>query len=105
MTSILYSRSNAFCCCFSQHPSIREFPSRHFYEGLLKDATHLTNPDHVAIGQLPGFWPGGPEVRVMFCHVMGREESPHNYTGPEGREESKHNPQEVQAVVSISSFR
>ena len=50
---------------------------------------------------MPGFWPGGPDVRVVFCHVMGTEESPQDYTGPEGREESKHNPQEVNAVVSV----
>ena len=90
-----------------QHPSIREFPSQHFYGSLLKDAQRLTDPDHMAVGHVPGFWAGGPEVRVVFCHVAGREESPQDYTGPEGREESKHNPQEVQAVVSVvwMSFR
>lgn len=68
---------------------------------MLKDAPHLTSPEHVSVGRLPGFWPGGPDVRVVFCHVMGTEESPQDYTGPEGREESKHNPQEVEAVVSV----
>ena len=82
-----------------QHPSIREFPSQQFYDGLLKDARQLTSPDQLAIGDLPGFWAGGPAVRVVFCDVAGSEESPQDYTGPEGREESKHNPQEVQAVV------
>lgn len=67
---------------------------------MLKDAPHLTSPEHVSVGRLPGFWPGGSHVRVAFCHVMGTEESPQDYTGPEGREESKHNPQEVEAVVS-----
>ena len=67
---------------------------------MLKDAHHLTSPEHVSVGRLPGFWPGGSDVRVVFCHVMGTEESPQDYTGPEGREESKHNPQEVEAVVS-----
>ena len=55
----------------------------------------------MALGHVPGFWAGGPEVRVVFYHVTGSEESPQDYTGPEGREESKHNPQEVEAVVSI----
>ena len=82
-----------------QHPSIREFPSQQFYDGLLKDARQLTSPDQLAVGDLPGFWAGGSAVRVVFCHVAGSEESPQDYTGPEGREESKHNPQEVQAVV------
>ena len=68
---------------------------------MLKDASHLTSPEHVFAGLVPGFWPGGSQVRVVFCHVMGTEESPQDYTGPEGREESKHNPQEVQAVVSV----
>ncbi|XP_068677064.1 3'-5' exoribonuclease HELZ2-like isoform X1 [Montipora foliosa] len=86
---------------YRMHPSIREFPSQHFYGGLLKDSSHLTNPDHIVVGKLPGFWAGGPDVRVMFCHVMGSEASPQDYTGPEGREESKHNPQEVQAVIRI----
>lgn len=67
---------------------------------MLNDAPHLTSPEHVSVGRLPGFWPGGSHVRVAFCHVMGTEESPQDYTGPEGREESKHNPQEVEAVVS-----
>lgn len=82
-----------------QHPSIREFPSQQFYDGLLNDARQLTSPDQLAVGDLPGFWAGGSAVRVVFCHVTGSEESPQDYTGPEGREESKHNPQEVQSVV------
>ncbi len=68
---------------------------------MLKDASHLTSAEHVSVGLVPGFWPGGSQVRVVFCHVMGTEESPQDYTGPEGRAESKHNPQEVQAVVSV----
>lgn len=72
---------------------------------MLKDASHLTSPEHVSVGLLPGFWPGGSHVRVVFCHVMGTEESPQDYTGPEGREESKHNPQEVEAVVSVVCIR
>lgn len=94
----MYSNSEYL---FTQHPSIREFPSQHFYGGLLKDACQLTSPEHVAIGHVPGFWAGGPEVRVVFCHMTGSEESPQDYTGPEGREESKYNLQEVQTVVSI----
>ena len=68
---------------------------------MLKDASHLTSPQHVSVGLVPGFWPAGSHVRVVFCHVMGTEESPQDYTGPEGREESKYNLQEVQAVVSV----
>ena len=69
---------------------------------MLKDAPHLTSLQHVSAGLVPGFWPGGSHVRVVFCHVMGTEESPQDYTGPEGREESKYNQQEARAVVSVT---
>lgn len=105
MAGIFTSRTFISFSFFHQHPSIREFPSKHFYEDLLKDSSHLTTPEHVSNGLVPNFWPGGPNVRVVFCHVMGTEESPQDYTGPEGREESKRNPQEVNVVVSIVSKR
>lgn len=89
---------------YRMHPSIREFPSKHFYEDLLKDSPHLTKPKRVSKGLVQNFWPGGSNVRVVFCHVVGTEESPQDYTGPEGREESKHNPQEVNVVLRVVKY-
>lgn len=102
---MLGQQSGRYIYLFShQHPSIREFPSKHFYEDLLKDSPHLTKPKRISKGLVQNFWPGGSNVRVAFCHVVGTEESPQDYTGPEGREESKHNPQEVNVVVSVVSM-
>lgn len=84
-----------------QHPSIRQFPSEHFYQKKLKDAADVTFPDRLAKGRVEGLWPAGPDVRLVFCHVVGQEESPHDCTGAEGREESKFNEQEVKKTVSV----
>ena len=83
-----------------QHPSIRKFPSKHFYNDKLQDASEITRPERIAVGAIARLWPAGQDVRLVFCHVQGQEESPQDFTGFEGREDSKFNELEVKKTVS-----
>ena len=57
-----------------QHEAICEFPSKHFYDGILETAPSVkarTNPET----RLDEFWPGPRKSRcpILFCNVVGKE--------------------------------
>jgi len=81
-----------------QHPLIAEFPSKHFYDGMLETA-----PDHECRGiRLLNIWrrQRGQRVPLMFCHVEGAEKALTVSTA-EGSEQSRSNDAERDEAVSI----
>lgn len=71
------------------HPSIAEFPNRHFYEGRVRDAAPARPP-------VPGLpWPRGGEVRVLLVDVAPEQ-------GEERRGTSWSNTGEAEAVLDLA---
>ena len=78
-----------------KHERICEFPSKHFYDGVLR--TRLTDYWR-STGELPeSAWPSG--APFVFCHVEGLEES-QSIATVDGNEQSKWNKKDADAAVS-----
>ena len=83
-----------------QHTEICKFPSNEFYEN------HLITDESISRRRsglnLTHFWPRGEEWPIVFCQVVGEEESGH--TGSKGSakvdSQSKYNPTEAEKIVS-----
>ncbi|CAH1785472.1 unnamed protein product [Owenia fusiformis] len=85
---------------YRMHPSICQFPSNQFYDGLLQADVSQSEEALTSRDILKGYWQGGDDQRTVFLNVCGEEKILTVGTS-EGNVSSTSNEQEMDHAVRI----